>query len=242
MLKNKELLIILFIIFFLINEWANSLEVYHFNSKKSGKNVLLIAGTHGNEPAGTNGLLELIDNLEKGELSLKSGSITIIPKANRFGLLLGIRWLPHHIFNRDLNRNYPHKHGDKPLDVLSKKICVYIRKADFIVDFHEGWGFHLMNNKSMGSGLYPGNSKKSVKIAKQTLTALNKSINEPKKKFVLKTRINIDLKTLKEYANLLEKDYILVETSGQNNIQPMNVRLDQIRIILHNVLTILEVI
>ena len=60
--------IIIFFIIFKIKEWCNKIEInyYNFNTKDlNGPKLLLLAGTHGNEPAGSFTLFKLNRLLKK---------------------------------------------------------------------------------------------------------------------------------------------------------------------------------
>ena len=79
---------------------------------------------------------------------------------------------------------------------------------------------------------------------------LNNNINENNKKFTIlidddnkiktdtnKYGKNVDIDgTLRNYINLLNKDYLLIETSGQKNIQPLDLRINQDRMVIDSVL------
>ena len=47
--------------------------------------------------------------------------------------------------------------------------------------------------------------------------------------------------TLRYYANILNKNYILVETTGQNNIQALDVRIEQCKLIIDNIFSYFDV-
>ena len=125
--------------------------------------------------------------------------------------------------------NYPIKDGEEGKDLINRKIVKLIKKADFIIDFHEGWGFHLMDNDSMGSGLYPTDTELSIRITEELLKNMNKQIKDPKKHFTIDYVKNSDraLNTLRNHANYKKKNYLLVETTGQDDIQPIEVRVSQ---------------
>ena len=65
-----------------------SVSINSFNSNKQGLKVLLVGGTHGNEPSGSHSLLVLQNLLKKGKLKLKSGKVTIIHNVNPCGYYL----------------------------------------------------------------------------------------------------------------------------------------------------------
>jgi len=219
----------------IIYYWANDITIQELDTHIPGPNVLIVGGTHGNEPAGT----FAIENLN---FELKRGKIIMVPRANKLGLLLNTRYLPHKLLNRDLNRNYPREEGEFPLDFISSKICNLAKKADFIIDLHEGWGYNLLTPESLGSGVYPGNTKEAIVLAHNTVDKLNESISIPYKKFVVGLNNHPELKSLRNYCVLNNKNYILVETTGQNDIQPLHIRVQQHQFIIYSVLRNLKMI
>ena len=142
--------------------------------KLKNPTILLIAGTHGNEPAGTKTLYELINKIKNKEIKLIRGTLIIIPKANKCGYYLNSRFLPYKFFNNDLNRNYI-CNNLKCKDNISSKIIKLVNKSDFIIDFHEGWGYHKINKNSLGSTITTTNTKISKFIGKTIVNKLNKN-------------------------------------------------------------------
>ena len=211
--------------------YGNSIEVFEYDSKVKGINLLLIGGTHGNEPAGSVALTKLIDDLRNNNYRLKSGKITIINKPNKLGLLFDNRYLIHRFSNRDLNRNYPRNASENPLDPISKKIIKYVNESDWVLDFHEGWGFIYEEKGSMGSGIFPGKTKSSQIMANNILISINSAIDDHNK-FQLIYDIHPTIRSLKTYANYMKINYILIETSGQGDIQSLDIRVDQVRFII----------
>lgn len=225
MVKKLFILITIIIIYYFIYNYANDIEIVTIDSMKTGPTILLIGSVHGNEPAGSVALYKFMSILKNN--NIQSGKLFIIPCPNKLGLLFNSRWLLHRLNNRDLNRNFPRNEEEIALDPISTKIMEYVIKSDLIIDFHEGWGFHKINPESMGSGIYPGDTKFSIVLANELINNVNQYIQDPIKKFSIEYNKHPDIKSLKNFANYLGKDYILVETSGQDNIQPMDLRVKQ---------------
>ena len=232
---NKSLIffIVLLIIFVssLITNNINQIEYLIIDSKIEGPTLLLIAGTHGNEPAGTVGL----EQFAKSNINISKGKIIIIPRVNKIGLFLGIRWGFNSFFPIDYNRNYPSSVHENATDHINRQIINYTKFADFTVDFHEGWGFNVTDPNSMGSGIYPSNTELAKKIAENTLYKLNQDITEFNKKFTINFDSPRIANSLDSYFHTHKKNYLLIETSGQNDIQPLNLRVKQ-------VLTVIDVV
>tara|TARA_B100000963_G_C22631953_1_gene675382 strand:+ start:961 stop:1668 length:708 start_codon:yes stop_codon:yes gene_type:complete len=200
-----------------------SVSINTFNSNKPGLRVLLVGGTHGNEPSGSHSLLILQNLLKKGILKLKSGKITIIHNVNPCGYYFDNRHYSVIGKKMDLNRMY---NQDFP---INKKIEKLVNKHDLVLDFHEGWGYIGQQKGSIGSSITCLNIP--FKQQKQILDLLNKDIKESDKKWLINDmRFEVD-DSLREYAMLRKKKYMLIETTGQKNIQPLHLRIKQNNII-----------
>ncbi len=256
--KNNSILIICIIILIIIllcnNLYylLNNIKYYIYDTKIDGPTILMLAGTHGNEPAGYHSLNKLKDELDNKIKIIKRGKLIIIPAVNYYALKLGIRYIP--IFG-DINRKYPKNINDnkKSDSNIINQIVKLTNDADFVLDFHEGWGYNRLNKKSMGSTITPTNTDRSHELSKIMLDNVNKNITDPNKKFIIladpeiiKNKLNysnydysksIDIKgSLRYYQKLLNKDYILIETTGQHNIQSLNLRMEQNNIFIDKTL------
>ncbi len=179
-----------------------------------GPHSVFIGTTHGNEPAGYHALMELLSKNPK----IKKGKITIIPELNRCGRFCNFRNNPFGDY--DINRNYPNK------TFLNQQVINIIKDADYVTDCHEGWGYHKINPNSVGSGVYPGNTIQAKHLCNDLVNYINQFISIPNKQFVTKD-ISTIKGSLRDYCNSINKHYILVETSGINDIQPLDIRVQQ---------------
>jgi len=221
------------------NSLADELKIYEFGYKTNSFKILFIAGIHGNEPAGTYTLNNLIREGYFNKITEHSNlHITVIPEANTDGLINNTRY-DH---GKDLNRSFTEKFIKNTPDSKSSKILSHCLNSDFIVDFHEGWGFHKKNNKSMGSTIIPTQTEKAEIIAESILNKLNlyQKAQFPftrDKDFVITYKkccfANSALSCL---MNKFNKDYIMIETTGQNNIQPLTLRENQVKIIIDTII------
>ena len=232
-----------------INKICNNLEHYTYGIKvETNKTILILGGIHGNEPAGSKAILSLMDDINTNKMTIKH-KLILVPYANYCALQINSRLMPQ---IGDLNRKFPTKinYEECKLNPIIKKIVGFIKEADFIIDFHEGWGFYKENNGSIGSTITPTNTELSNKLADNIYNNLNNTITEYNKKFTIliddnnkinsnkdKYGKNIDIAgTLRYYVNLLNKDYVLIETSGQKNIQSLDLRINQDRVVINTVL------
>jgi hypothetical protein len=253
----KEIIIILIVILIIYHFYltynvcsgSDSIEIYEFQSenyKTGDKTILIIGGTHGNEPAGYLAIKKFMQNLNLNRIKLNSCKLILIPQVNYCALKLGIRFIPE---IGDLNRKYPTTSDGKSSNNIIKQIQNKISEADFVLDFHEGWGFNRLNEDSMGSTITPTNTKKSFDLARDLFSNINKNLNGHNRFRILTTNSDLvksnpdiyaaetDIKgSLRYYCNIINKDYILIETTGQNNIQPINVRVEQNLFIINHIL------
>jgi hypothetical protein len=247
------LVILLILSYILINKICNnsdSVDYYIYNSGNPGPTIAIIGGTHGNEPIGSIIIRELITKLNNKELILKTGKLILIPDVNYCALRVGIRLIP---LIGDLNRKYPKRLYENAACPINNKIINLLKDTDFILDFHEGWGFHRLNKDSMGSSITPVDTPLSDNIAHIIYNNINNTITDNHKKFIIfvnddrqNTNSNMysklnDIKgSLRYYANINKKNYILIEITGQNNIQTLEIRRTQGNIIINTVLKYFE--
>ena len=235
----KYLLFIVLLIFISLSIYITfyqKLDIFKIDSGNPGLKILFIGGVHGNEPSGKKALKKLIKN----GINIDKGSISIIDTCNPSGGLLYLRWQLT-FMNPDLNRNFPIVINGKCKDVSAKFIINEVHKADLIIDFHEGWGFHLKNKKSLGSTISPTSLSLSNNISTLLLQKINKTITNPIKKFVILKNRSCDIKgTLGCYCEIIRKPYVLIEISGQFFVQPLQLRIKQAIIFINTILTYLK--
>jgi len=183
-----------------------------------------MAGVHGNEPAGSILLNEILKtDYFKNIAESKNIFIRILPVCNNVGFYYGIRY-QNNLIRPDINRNFV----ENGLDKTSRKIIELTKNSNFILDFHEAWGYYKINPDSIGSTLTPSINMRG--IAEIIKNELNKKIKNDKHKFELRRKQDIcSIKSAFScFNNKLNKNYMLIETTGQRNKQPLKIRKDQI--------------
>jgi hypothetical protein len=219
-------------------------DIRTFNGTKPGIKLLIVGSVHGNEPAGTVACYKLIEKLSNGSIKLKSGKVTIIPTVNPCGVLNYTRTSN----GIDLNRTYE---NGTIVPQQNRIVMDYVKKNDVVIDCHEGHGYYLLNgtllqpNKSMGSTLTAGKGVIdarvgtricSVNLAENSIAHINNVLNlTGHYRFSLYP--DNDLKgTLRDYCNSINRPYVLIETTGQNEIQPINIRRDQQLLVFESIM------
>lgn len=211
------------------------------NLSKNGPKVLMIAGTHGNENSGVFGLDALINKIKTNKINFPFRELIIIPRINKCGILLNKREIPYEHSCRDINRCYPVDLDDKPKNIISEKVLKYVSKSDLIIDFHDAWGFYKERTGSIGSTITPSGTNLSNQISNKIILNLNKTIDNNIQKYsIIHKRHFIEnniLGTLSTYCSFVNKrNYLLIETSGQNNKLPLNIRLNHIDIVINTII------
>jgi predicted deacylase len=160
--------------------------------------------------------------LNRQDIILKRGRIIFIPAVNYCGLKYNVRENP--IYG-DINRLY---NINKDMNVINNLVIKFVKESDFIIDFHEGYSFYKSNKNSLGSTISPVDTDISNDVANLVVSKLNKNISEDYKKFSIVKDIKTN-NTLRDYVAKYEKtkNYILVEITGQDDIQPIELRKDQ---------------
>jgi hypothetical protein len=176
--------------------------------------ILIIAGTHGNEPAGSIALQEMQDELA----NIKDAKIITIPKVNPYGLEHNIRENESGIdLNREFNKRNP------------PEIVKYIKSipADYTIDLHEGVGYYN-KNRALLERIFTGRTQSTIgstiyytkdrDIANHAAKKLNFGLLPPS---------DVVDGTFCAWRKANNKSHFLVETTGQNNAQPLQKRVDQ---------------
>lgn len=185
-----------------------------------------LGGVHGNEPAGYYALVRLVEKLKTRNVDC---CVKIILLPNSTGIILNTR----RGMLYDINRSF--KKTKMNLLIQPKKIVDFLSDCDIILDIHEAWSWNKIDNRSVGATLMPSNPAME-KISQELIRELNKTITDENKKYGISPKKACDIPgTLSCFFK--EKNYILMEIPGQNNIQPLELRINQALIACEYILT-----
>lgn len=235
-LKKWIPILLIILIFWWIHERLNRITYYDFGDKnKAKKKICIVAGVHGDEIAGPYTIQRMIDGgyFHKVVEKKKDLYIRVIPVVNRYGYIYYERYQKDRK-HKDINRNFGE---DGPIDEISSELFGLIKDMDFVIDFHEGYNFHKMEPESIGSTISTSNQTKG--IADILLKSVNGLIEEQGKKFTIRIHNCYKYKTLGCYLQRLNKDYILIETTGKLEKQDLSIRSEQVYVIVNTLLSIL---
>lgn len=211
-------------------------EYYVVDSKKPGPVVMIVGGIHGNEPAGARAAEQI------RHWKITCGKLIVVPQVNRPALQKRTRRMPTLPKDRsDLNRNFPKANGETPKCTLSTALWALVSShcPDWLLDLHEGSDFTQINKESVGNSAIAAQSAEAKKKARCMLESLNDTIEEPEKKFVLKSPpANGSL--ARAAAERLGIKSIILETTMKD--QPLSLRARQHRIMVHRFLSDLRMV
>ena len=193
---------------------CNKFDLIELN-KNSSPRILFIAGTHGDEPAGYH-------TLNNYDFSNTNKNILVIPNVNQCGTNQNMRINP--ITRKDINREYGKN------NIYNSQIESIILTCDLIIDFHEGYDYHLRNSNSIGATL---SSLTEGKLCEYIIGKLNEGIKEDYKKFSYIGEKEEIVGSLRYFSDNNNIPHILVETT---RIEPLEERVKKCEIIIKSIL------
>lgn len=208
-----------------------------------GPRIVIIAGLHGDERAGPE-LLQMPST--RVWLRRFPARILVIPVVNGWGYARNVR--ARNPLGADLNREFADL-SDEAAALLSM-----MQDADLVIDLHEGWGWHVVQPASIGSTVTPIGPVVD-QVCDPLVAHLNAGLPAPRRWRVRRTgecdlpgslgcyferRLPLEgrhpSRLSEKTTSTTSTEYLLVETTGQNDVQPMAKRLAQLRTILATVL------
>jgi len=152
--------------------------VYILKTETRKPVVMIIAGTHGNEPGG----IAAVNNL-KDNLNIKKGTLLMIPRANILACKKEVRSFPKDI---NLNRVYPGNKQGNDVEKIAYEIfnLMKIYDIDFLIDLHESREFYKVSSQNYGQTLVLDCCDDSLlEMCLSIIDELNEEIISPKEEF-----------------------------------------------------------
>ncbi|HDP98932.1 MAG TPA: hypothetical protein ENN22_07105 [bacterium] len=172
--------------------------VFLFDSQKNGSVVLIVGGTHGDEPAGCEAAHRLLSFLSNVELL--QGKIFIIPEANKIAVSENKRRIPvPQDVDREkgnLNRCFPGDSEGLPMEQMAHEVTNLIRsqQVELFMDLHESKFYHLETTddseefNGLGQTLIFTVNEQAAWLGMVAVDHLNSSIEPGIKRFTLVER------------------------------------------------------
>ena len=211
---------------------------YVQDSGKSGPTVMVLGGAHGDEPAGAYAAEQI------RHWPITKGKMIVLPRQNVVALAAQTRTTPGEPSDlANLNRNFPKSTEAEASGALAKAIWELTKKhmsvssADkgdgaeaWLLDLHEGTDF---GNGSVGSSVVACPKDRAREAAAVLLNAINETVAEPTKKFILRSP-PIDGSLARAASQQLGAQTLILETTRKD--QALSLRARQHRIMVHALL------
>ncbi len=155
-----------------------------FGSGQDGPTVLVLAGLHGDEPAPPLAARRI------ATWTVERGRLLVVPVVNQPAARSATRHVSATV-PVDVNRLFPPGGHVASGGEIAEAIWSLLstERVSWLLDLHEGWDYHLVNPKSVGSsvtfvrGARAGEA--SAAMARRVLEAINLGARPPKHRFTL---------------------------------------------------------
>ena len=110
----------------------NHLRTHTFHGLAPGPALLVLGAVHGNEVSGTHAIMQLLQDIDAGSVTIERGSVTFVPITNPLAHQLKRRF-----GDRNLNRNMaPSAIPQDFEDRLANVLCPLLDAHDVLLDLH----------------------------------------------------------------------------------------------------------
>jgi len=196
-------------------------EITIIESHKDGPTVLVIAGIHGNEPAGVEAAKRI------GGWQILKGRVVVLAEANQAAIAAQKRLIPGApVGEGDLNRNFPvDEHGCHPVGDVATELWQVIKEhsPQWLVDLHESINFRRVDPQSVGNTIIVCPNEQTLAMGQKLVDAINKTITDESKKFLL-LRPPAKGSLTRAAAETMNVNAILIETTRR---EPLETRVKQ---------------
>lgn len=207
------------------------------DSGRSGPKVLIVAGIHGDEPAGPAAAEQI------RHWPIQRGSLLVVPQASAAALAAKTRLSPNGGTNRvNLNRVFPPRAGAGGLaQELAAELWSLIKtqRPDWLLDLHEGGDFRVRTPNSVGSSVIAADVPEAIAAARKMLDAVNATVRDSNRAFVFLSR-PIKGSLARAAADELGARALILETTIKS--QALAWRVRQHRVAVHCLLNDLGMI
>jgi len=215
-------------------------EYFIQRADEPGPTVLIVGGVHGNEPAGVHAV-EVVRYWP-----IERGTVISVPSSNVTALAADSRQIPGAPKGRsNLNRLFPKPDAEEVPDTVEHPLADALwqlmksHQPDWVFDCHEGYDFHQINSKSVGSTVIADKKAATQKLAEVLLDVVNADIETPEKTFV-KRGPPIAGSLARAASDHLDAQAMILESTKKDQRIPFRAR--QHRQMLHAALTELDML
>lgn len=107
-------------------------QSHSFSGRAPGPRLIVLGAVHGNEKCGTEAIMSVLRDLERGAVELKAGHLTLVPVTNPRAYDAHLRAIDH-----NLNRRLAIKaHASDYEDTIGNLLCPLLKHHDVLLDLH----------------------------------------------------------------------------------------------------------
>ncbi|MFC9709450.1 succinylglutamate desuccinylase/aspartoacylase family protein [Paenibacillus sp. NPDC056933] len=150
-----------------------------FHGKLSGPNVMIVAGIHGKEVGSIRAAQELVKQLRNQELTIRRGTLIVVPIANQPAFKKRVRGNP------DLNRTFPRGSDRRATHEMSHALYEIMQNynPDWYLDLHEANGLSSKSKNVLGQTLITNPGNAAVPTVQKIIKQINASSIRPSHHF-----------------------------------------------------------
>ncbi|MEK4510691.1 succinylglutamate desuccinylase/aspartoacylase family protein [Paenibacillus sp. FSL K6-2524] len=199
--------------FMLAEDSSYATPYYVVKGKKSGPNMMIVAGIHGDELGSILAAQKLVHSFQAKQMHIHKGTLIIVPIVNKRAYLKRKRG-----DSVDLNRTFPQTSAQSAKHPLSSALFQLAKryKPTWYLDLHEANGLSQKNPKRLGQTLITNPGNRCVPKLRYIINRMNSSIENRSHHF------NIRLREKKgssrtAVARILKAQAVTVETCWSLN-------------------------
>jgi predicted deacylase len=111
---------------------SGCLRAHQFAGLRPGPRLVVLGAVHGNETCGTRAIERLLDGLDRGEIRIERGLLTLVPVTNPLAYAQGTRSGERNLNRRLIVRDAPCDNEDRIANVLVPWLAAH----DVLLDLH----------------------------------------------------------------------------------------------------------
>lgn len=150
-----------------------------FHAELPGPVVMIVAGIHGKEFGSIRAAQQLVKLLRSQELTIKRGTLIMVPVANQPAFKKKIRGKP------DLNRAFSRGPSRRATQEMSRALYSIMQKykPSWYLDLHEANGLSSKSKDVLGQTLITNPGSAAVPTVQKIIKRMNEIVNRPTHRF-----------------------------------------------------------
>ena len=111
---------------------TSSLRAHQFAGLEPGPRLIVTGAVHGNETCGTQAIARILGELERGEIAVRRGLLTLVPVCNPLAYARRTRFGERNLNRRLQPTDVPVQYEDR----IAKVLCPWLAAHDALLDLH----------------------------------------------------------------------------------------------------------